>query len=212
MKRALALALVCAAVDASLAFAGAGTEVGLDLAVVNNGDPVFVDQFDTGTLETPPWVVLTGTPGPESGSALAMRGGDFIALPVTLNPTVDSAIVAALNLTSFPAGSAASLVLFGDQPGELVTLTAAPGAVTLDEGGTPLANAGLPPLGAVALGLILEANGSLIAGVNDQILFHGPVAFGPITAMGVAVVPEPATLALAGLVVTVALARRRRAA
>ena len=207
MRRHLfGLGLVCAL---TVAVGQADTLVNADYVVLFDGaTAVFGDQFDTANLQTPPWIILSGSPGPGNGSTMPLHGGDSILAPVTVGGQNDVALVFNAELASFPTGSSLSILLFGQQAGDFLSLALTPdGAVVSNEAG---ALGGLPfAAGANALmSLSYSAAGIVTATVNGTPIFAGPDTFAPATAIGIVVVPEPATclLVIGGL----ALGLRRR--
>jgi hypothetical protein len=189
------LALVAAVFGLQSASA---TEIGLDLVLVANPDPIAGDGFDNGVFDG--WVVVSGAPGPEAGTTLTMRGGDFILLGVPTNPLLDTSAFASMELTDFTAGSLASFLVFGDTPGELLSLGVVPGAAFLSDGlGAVLGIVALPPSPTANLLINIGANDSLVASVDGVVVYDQVLDFGPLTAVGISVVPEPATLGLLGL-------------
>lgn len=195
MQPRIIMALLALAAGAPSASASV---IGLDLVLVGNPDPIAGDGFDNGVFDG--WLVVSGAPSPEAGTTLTMRGGDFILLGVPTNPLLDTSAFASMELTDFPAGSVASLIVFGDTPGELLSLGVAPGAAFLSDGlGAVLGIAALPPSPTANLLINIGANDSLVASVDGVIVYDQVLDFGPVTAVGISVVPEPATLGLLGL-------------
>ncbi|UCE59458.1 MAG: PEP-CTERM sorting domain-containing protein [Phycisphaerales bacterium] len=208
MRVLLALALAtCALCPGTTAFA---TTVELDAVSVVNGSPLFVDDFDTGLLDSPPWAVLSGTPGPEAGTALQMHGGDYIATWFGVDPSMDVTTTAVLNLADFPAGSSVSLLLFGAADDYLsLSVVKDPDLAILSYGISPLAAIPFTD-SAVALTLKNGADGTVTASTTMDTVFNGPFPFGPVTGAGILVVPEPATLVLLGTGASLLSLRRTR--
>ena len=201
MRLRIIFALLTVAVGLQAASA---TEIGLDLVLVANPGIISGDSFDNGSLDSPPWFVISGLPGPEAGTTLAMHHGDFIFQGLTTNPDAATTAFSLMQLTDFPAGSFASMIVFGDAPGELLSLGVLPGfAVLTDGSGTPLGSTALPASSSANLLLTVDPFGAVFASVNDVAVFGGPLgtgpAFGPLTGLGISVVPEPATLGLLDL-------------
>lgn len=212
MRSKILLALLTVVVGLQSASA---TEIGLDLVIVANPDPITGDAFDNGVYDVPPWATILGSPGPEAGETLALHHGDFIFQGLSTNPEALLSAYSLLQLTDFPAGSFASMILFGDEGGELLSLGVLPGfAVLTDGSGATLGGVALPPSADADLLLVLGANGSIFASVDDVVVFDGApeVLFGPVTGLGISVVPEPATLGLLVLGCVAMGARRLRRA
>ncbi len=192
---------------------GASPVVDLDFIVLQHGGvAVFGDGFDSGVLESPPWYVVTGSPGPESGTTLTMNAGDMIVTTIApLDPTLDLTILAGVNLTSFSGTVTASLILLGDEPGESLELAIVPLAAYLIQDG--ITTIGIGPaltFGSMFFEITLGASGNVNAEVNGITVFDNALDFGPLTGIAFGVIPEPSTLVLLGLGLA-ALVRRKRA-
>lgn len=193
----------------------ASTVIGLDFVAVENGAPVFVDDFDNGVLDQPPWFIATGAPGPEAGTTLQMQGGDTILAGLGgLNPALDTVVQAQADLLSFPADSLMSLLLFDDTapiPQALVLAVIPDAAFLVDGIGTLLGYEALDPGSTASLSVTVGANGVVSASVNTTPIFCDEFAFGMVSGIGIAVIPEPATLVLLGAgLAGLALRRRNR--
>lgn len=191
--------LVITGVSIGLSGAAAQTTVNLDFVGATNGVSIFEDSFDNGILDMPPWFVLGGAPGPEAGTTLRMHGGDFMVANIPANPNFDLSVRALMNLTSFPAGSFAALMIFGDDAGERFSLGAIPGgALFLDAGGSTLGFAALPPSPTANLVIDLSVKGMLHATANGIDVYNGETNIGKVVGVGILVVPEPGTIVLLG--------------
>lgn len=199
MKSRIFLALLALAAGTPSASA---TLVGLDTVLVGNPEIIAGDTFDNGVYDVPPWFTVAGSPGPEVGETLAMHGGDFIYLGLNTNPTASTLAFSVMQLTDFPVGSSASMILFGEQPGAMLSLGVTPGLAILTDGtGAILGSAPLPPSSEATLFLSVVPFGHFVASVNGVSVFDEKPAqdFGVVTGLGISVVPEPATLGLLGL-------------
>jgi hypothetical protein len=212
-SRALLLPLALMAVVVILQSASA-TEIGLDTVLVFNPTPIAADAFNNDFFDAPPWVVVTGAPGPESGETLEMHDGDTIFIPLNSNREVDLTAYSHVLLTDFPAGSFVSMILFGPE-NKSISISMAPGAAFLvDETGAILGSAVLPPSSDANLQLTLIPHGPGLLGVTSSIhdvMFTNElkVEFGTVTGLAINVVPEPATLGLLGLGCLIMGYRRR---
>lgn len=175
-------------------------EVGLDTVLVGNPGIVAGDDFANGVFDVPPWYVVSGAPGPEAGETLQMHGGDFIYLGLNTDPFATTLAYSQMQLTDFPAGSSASMILFGVQPGEMLSLSVIPGKAMLSDGiGATLGSVPLPLSSEVTLQLTIVPLGHVTASVNGFSVFDEKLEFSEVTGLGIQVVPEPATLGLLGL-------------
>jgi hypothetical protein len=206
MKSKLIAALVALTVGAALAGASGVTTVNGDSVVVLDGaTPIFADLFDAPALQTPPWVVLSGAPGPQSGGLLELHAGDLIFAPFTPG-TGDTTVVFDAALADFGADSALTLLLFGQDPADLLNLTLTPTTAVLSNEAGVVSAVLLSP-GATSSMVLTVSGGNVGAAINGAPVFFGAEAFGPAVALGILVTPEPASLlALVGAMV---LVRRR---
>lgn len=211
MRSRIVLALMAVVVGLQTASA---TEIGLDLVLVFNPSPILGDAFDNGILDDPPWFIVSGSPGPESGETLEMHDGDTIFTSLVSNREVDLTAYSRMLLTDFPAGSFASMILFGPE-NKALSIGLTPGAAFLvDETGAILGSAVLPPSSEAELQLTLIPHGpgllGVTASVNDVTFTDAlKVEFGAVTGLAINVVPEPATLGLLGLGCVIMGLRRR---
>lgn len=183
---ALFLSMVVSATSAQ-------TLVDLDSVFASaSGVEIFSDGFDNDVLGAE-WFTLGTTPGPESGTVLRMDAGDFILRLVDGEATT---VGATMNLTQFPAGSAASLILSAGG-GDSLTLTVEPSSVSLADEFGDLGSIALDPGSVAVMSVILGANG-ILAIVNGQTVFIGAEGNlgGPVSSVAFSVVPEPATIGL----------------
>lgn len=210
MSRTITLAAVILLTAQSVSASGAA--IGLDAVWASNGSVTWVaDDFNDDVLG-PPWEVLRGTPGPESGTELEMHPDDVVFAPMLTDPQFGTIAAATISLTDFPVDSAAAMVLTGDEPGEFLALAVTPTAAALiDEEGL-MVYTPLQPGATASMLMYLGAGSGLIAEVNDEEVFAGVYTLGAVTGIGVVMVPEPATAAIvgAGLMLMGACRRRTR--
>ena len=198
MQSRIILALLMLAVWAPSASAAL---VGLDTVLVGNPNIIAGDDFANGVFGTPPWFVVSGSPGPEAGETLAMHNGDFIYLGFTTNPANNTVAYSLMQLTDFPTGSFAEMILYGVLD-ESLSLGIEPGLAVLRDGtGAILGSVALPPSSEASLMLTVVPFGHLSASVNGFSVYDEKLAqdFGEVTGLSIRVVPEPATLGLLGL-------------
>lgn len=201
--------LFVVAVALAVAAPALATQIQADfVAVLNGGAAVFGDNFDNGVLDSPPWFAV-GTPGPESGTSLPMRGGDSITAGIQVNREFDVQGVAQLILDDFGAGSQATLILFGQAPGDQVSLTLIPGAAIFGDETGPLSVVAVPASNIPFLSILATPAGNLTATVDGVTVFDAPNIFSPASGISLTVVPEPATLGLLLIGATGLLIRRR---
>ena len=207
MRTAILLAGCVALASVGIAHA---TLVNADYAVaLNGGVPIFGDTFDGATLNSPPWVVASGSPGPVSGGFLSLHGGDTILAGVPYNPIVSQQVQASLDLASFGPGSVASLLLLGGQPNEVFSLSVVPGLIGIfSDASGPLAFVPVTGASAYVLDITVDPAGGVNATINNDVVFAGGAHPFTATAIGLSVVPEPATVVM--LIAAGAFIGRRR--
>lgn len=199
MQSRIILALLALAAGVPSASA---TLVGLDEVLVGNPNAIAGDNFADGIFSTPPWFVVSGSPGPEAGETLTMHNGDKIYLGFTTNPTANTVAFSLMQLTDFPTGSFAEMILYGVQENDFLSLGVSPGLAVLRDGtGATLGSVALPLSSVASLELTIVPFGHLSASVNGVSVYDEKPAqdFGEVTGLGISVVPEPATLGLLGL-------------
>lgn len=205
--RAFAWSCLCVVVAAQAAWA---TTIHADFVLVQNGSAaVFGDLFDGPALNSPPWIP-TGSPGPQAGGLLEMKGGDQIVAALSLDAQADVISQAMINLTDFAAGDSAVALSVGAES-DNVGLVVTPTFSFVGNGGGLLGVLPLDPGTAALLSIGIDPLGNILATVNGTTIYDGPGA-GPlnIDSIRIQVVPEPST-ALAGLLLAgVALRRRNR--
>ncbi|MCP4589381.1 MAG: hypothetical protein GY842_01425 [bacterium] len=182
-----------------------------DFAFVGNGDtlPLF-DDFDNEVLDSPPWSVLSGSPGPESGTELELHDGDLITASAEVDPLLGVFAGVFLSLTEFSAGSATSLLMYGEDPGDFLGLLVLPDAVMMGDESGVLSAIPLDPAGVAALYIDIGTNGVVTGVVNSTVVFSGPHDFTPSGDIGIAVAPEPGAAAMVTVLLAARLMRRRR--
>lgn len=195
MRTAILLAGCVALASTGIAHA---TLVNADYAVaLNGGVPIFGDAFDGAALSSPPWVTASGSPGPVSGGFLSLHGGDTVLAGVPYNPIVSQQAQTSLDLASFGAGSVASLLLLGAEPNQVFSLSVAPGLVgVFSDASGPLAFAPVTAAPGYILDIVVDPAGAVSATINNEVIFTGAVHPFTATAVGLSVVPEPATVGM----------------
>ncbi len=205
--RCLGMVLVCAL---GITTANAAAIIGADFVTLFDGaNAVFGDNFNEPNLQTPPWIILSGSPGPGNGSTMEFHAGDAILAPVDVGGQNDVTMVFNANLGTFEAGSSLSILMFGRQPGDLLSLAITPDAAVVSNENGALGGLPINPGGLADLSLAISAAGNVTAFVNGTPVFSGTDTFTAASAIGIVLTPEPATalLAIGGLLFSI---RRRR--
>ena len=190
----VALCLLSAVSTAEAALVEADFVIALDDSV-----PCLGDHFDNGVLDSPPWYIAGGSPGPETGTTLAMDVGDKIVTSLWVDPLTTIEAQAEFLLTDFPADTSAALWLYGETAGDALAIAVVnEGALFYDETGVLALYAFDPfdPDPRVNLDIVVEPDGTVIGSVNGITFFNEINVFTPCTGMGLSVMPEPGSLAL----------------
>jgi hypothetical protein len=186
-------------------------QIEVDFVIVNNPVPVFGDDFDNGSLDSPPWTVLQGTPGPETGTTLEMHDGDLIFTGVVVDSEEDYGADALFNLTDFGPNATLSMIMFGTDPGDQFVVTIVPdNAFVVNEGGDLLGVAAVDTSGSALLNVNITPTGNITASYNGGEIFNGSDAFSTLAGIGISVTPEPATAGLLAIGGVASLFRRGR--
>lgn len=201
-----------AAILATVCLSGVAAAAAVDMdfvVVTSDGAAVFGDVFDDVALDTPPWIVVGGTPGPEAGGNLTLANGAAIATALGTDPTLVTGVQSSFTTSGFGATDFIN-ISFLDQQGVQAGVIIGDGfAFAFDSFNSPLGTFVAVPTGAVSLDMgLLGNNGNLTVNVNGTEVYNGGVSFGTVAALQIAVTPEPASfilLALSGLLI-----RRRR--
>jgi len=184
------------------------TVVDADFLIAYDGAvPVFGDGFDSAALQSPPWNVISGAPGPQTGGFLELHGGDLLLAPITVSGQGDTTLIFQGNLTDFPADSSLTLLLFGTEPGDFLGVTISPTSAVLGNESGPLGAILVNPGATSLISLTYSANGDASGTLDGVPIFFGPDSFRMASAVGILVTPEPAGI-LAALLGTALLRRR----
>ncbi len=200
--------LICCAV-LGVASASA-TVVQADFVIAFDGAvPVFGDGFDAAGFQSPPWSVVSGAPGPQAGGLLDLHGGDMILAPVAVSGQNDTTLVFQGNLADFPADAGLTLMLFGQQPGDFLSITVTPTAAVLSNEAGPLGAILATPGATTQLSLTYSTTGNASGTLDGAPIGFAADSFAPASAVGILVTPEPAGI-LAALTGLVLIRRGRR--
>lgn len=188
----------------------AAAVVDMDFVIVtSDGAAVFGDAFDDTVLDSPPWITISGAPGPETGGNLTLANGAAIATTLGTDPTLATGIQSSFTTAGFGAADFIN-ISFIDQQGQTAGVIIGDGfAFAFDSTSSPLGAVAALPTGTVSLDLALIGNNdNLTVNVNGTEIYNGGVSFGTVAALQLAVTPEPASFALLGLPALMLLRRR----
>ncbi len=174
------------------------TMIGVDyMRVYDSGGLIFADEFDNGVFDTPvPWYVGRGSPGPESGSTLILNNQDIIVAAIYPTSGSPVSLSAHFDLTEFPLGAAAAIVLGGEGQDKITLVVGSPGIVSMGDESSALGALDLGAIQSVDLTLVWNGDGTVKGIANGLTIYEGENSLTTPQGIAALVVPEPVSVGL----------------